>query len=155
MSAFYTVDQVANLIDMHPKTVRRYIQSGKINANKVGSQYRISQNELNSFIGESPANNGEAANNGFDQGIANAALNNQQVDVEVNSSVDIFGVDSSAAAFLTQRVLSVLNKLVDVRADCIYYESQHKLKVLLFGNIETTDQMLKHINILVSQSNIK
>ena len=148
MSTYYTVEQVASFIDMHPKTVRRYIQSGKINANKVGSQYRISQSELNSFIGRPAANNGSMQDD-----IEPITPLNHPAKVEVNTSVDIFAVDSSSAAFLTQRVLCVLNKLADVRADCIYYEPQQKLKVLLFGNIESTDQMLKHINILISQTN--
>ncbi len=148
MASFYTVEQVANLVDLHPKTVRRYIQSGRLGANKVGSQYRISPIELNKFIGHSGAN-GEITN---DTSEIAPSIHPPLNQVEVNTNVDIFGVDSSTAAFFTQRVLSVLHKLANVRADCIYYEPQHKLKVLLFGNIETTDQMLKHINMLISQA---
>ena len=151
MSPYYTVDQVAKLIDLHPKTVRRHIRSGRLIANKVGTQYRVSQSELNKFIGDT-ASNGQAATTHTVQTSAKGISANG---VEVNTNVDIFGVDSAKAAFLTQRVLSVLNKLVDVRADCIYYDTQNKLKVLLFGNIESTDQMLKHINILINQANIQ
>ncbi len=146
MASFYTVDQVAQLIDMHPKTIRRYIQEGRLSACKVGKQYRVNQHELDKFMGQD-------THTSHPNRPALSASNSNSSDfaIEVSTNIDITGVGSTSAAFLTQRILNVLNKLANVRADCVYYESQFKLKVLLFGNIETTDQMLKHINMLLNQ----
>jgi excisionase family DNA binding protein len=46
---YYTVDEVANLLEVHTKTIRRYIYNGKIQALKVGGQWRIYESALQSY----------------------------------------------------------------------------------------------------------
>lgn len=46
----YTVDQVADQLQVSIKTVRRYIYSGKIAANKIGGQWRISQDNIDGYL---------------------------------------------------------------------------------------------------------
>lgn len=46
----YTVDEVAKQLEVSVKTIRRYIYSGKIAANKIGGQWRISQNQIDDYI---------------------------------------------------------------------------------------------------------
>ena len=62
MPSYFTVDQVAQLIDMHPKTIRRYIQEGRLSACKVGKQYRVNQTELDRFMGREPHTKGSNGN---------------------------------------------------------------------------------------------
>ena len=47
---FYTVEQVAGLLQLHWQTVLNYIKSGKLKALKLGKGYRISKEVLNAFI---------------------------------------------------------------------------------------------------------
>lgn len=49
-NSFYTVEQVAELLQVHWQTVLNYIKSGKLKAVKLGRGYRISQEALNVFI---------------------------------------------------------------------------------------------------------
>ena len=49
MDNLLTVRQVAILLKVHPLTIRRYINEGKLKAIKVGNNVRISQTDLNSF----------------------------------------------------------------------------------------------------------
>lgn len=42
----YTVDDVAQLVDRNPVTVRRWIRRGYIKAARIGREYRISEAEL-------------------------------------------------------------------------------------------------------------
>jgi excisionase family DNA binding protein len=46
----YTVDEVAEQLQVSVKTIRRYIYSGKIAANKIGGQWRISQEHIDAYI---------------------------------------------------------------------------------------------------------
>ncbi|MBG0787603.1 MAG: helix-turn-helix domain-containing protein, partial [Anaerolineaceae bacterium] len=32
---YYTVEQIAEIINLHPKTIQRYIREGRLNAQKV------------------------------------------------------------------------------------------------------------------------
>ncbi len=51
---FLTVDEVAQRLNVHPDTVRRWIRAGEINALSLGGPagYRIPQAELDRFIKE-------------------------------------------------------------------------------------------------------
>jgi excisionase family DNA binding protein len=46
----YTVDEVAIRLDVSIKTIRRYIYSGKIAANKIGGQWRISEDSIEAYL---------------------------------------------------------------------------------------------------------
>lgn len=50
MNKIYTVDDAATLLDVSVKTIRRYIYSGKIAANKIGGQWRMSQEQIDAYF---------------------------------------------------------------------------------------------------------
>ena len=45
-----TIEQVAQILNLHSKTIRRYINEGTINANKMGGQWRIKTEDLKRFM---------------------------------------------------------------------------------------------------------
>jgi len=51
-NTFYTVEQVAELLQVHWQTVLNYIKSGKLKALKLGKGYRIPKEAMNQFIQE-------------------------------------------------------------------------------------------------------
>lgn len=46
-----TVEQAAEELNLHPKTLLRYIRDGKLPATRVGKSYRIVRANLNAFAG--------------------------------------------------------------------------------------------------------
>ncbi|MBN9569617.1 MAG: helix-turn-helix domain-containing protein, partial [Alphaproteobacteria bacterium] len=48
---FYSVEQVAERLGLHVKTVRSYIREGKLNAVRIGKQYRIAHADLAALTG--------------------------------------------------------------------------------------------------------
>lgn len=51
----YTVEQFAERLKLHPKTVLRFIREGRLRAVKVGRSYRILRTELEAFGLSAPA----------------------------------------------------------------------------------------------------
>jgi excisionase family DNA binding protein len=51
-NSFYTVEQVAELLQVHWQTVLNYIKSGKLKAVKLGRGYRISKDAVDNFVKE-------------------------------------------------------------------------------------------------------
>jgi len=49
MDEFYTINQAAITLKIHPLTVRRYIKEGKLKAYRVGGNIRIAVNDLRAF----------------------------------------------------------------------------------------------------------
>jgi excisionase family DNA binding protein len=50
-ASFVTVEQAAEHLGLHPKTVLRYIRDGRLPATRVGKSYRIVRAELDAFAG--------------------------------------------------------------------------------------------------------
>lgn len=46
-----TVDQAAEQLKLHPKTVIRYIRDGRLPATRIGKSYRIERARLDAFAG--------------------------------------------------------------------------------------------------------
>ena len=46
----YTVAEVAEILKVHINTVRRLLKSRKLESIRVGNQYRISEEQLNSYL---------------------------------------------------------------------------------------------------------
>ena len=49
MEEYYTVNQVAITLKVHPLTIRRYIKEGKLKAYRAGGNIRIAVNDLRNF----------------------------------------------------------------------------------------------------------
>ena len=53
---FYTVDKVAEMLDVHPVTVRRWIDKGKLKAFRPtddgSSKYKIRKEDFEKFISD-------------------------------------------------------------------------------------------------------
>ncbi|NLI21034.1 MAG: helix-turn-helix domain-containing protein [Clostridiales bacterium] len=59
IGSFYTVDQIAELLLIHPKTIQRYIREGKLHATKIGKRWRVSGHDLSRFTEDAPGLEGE------------------------------------------------------------------------------------------------
>lgn len=47
---FFTTEQVANILQVHPFTILKYIKQGKLKGYKLGRVYRIKESEINKFL---------------------------------------------------------------------------------------------------------
>ena len=54
----YTLKEIATGVGVHYQTVKGWVADGKLNANKVGRSYRVTEEELNRLIEGNSANSG-------------------------------------------------------------------------------------------------
>ena len=50
MDRIYNLEEVANILQVHVQSVRRYIKSGARRAAKIGKSYRVQEKDLQAFI---------------------------------------------------------------------------------------------------------
>ena len=50
--AFYTIREVADLVQVHQRTVRRWIHAKSLPAHRLGRQWRISKDDLHVFLAQ-------------------------------------------------------------------------------------------------------
>lgn len=51
---YYTVEQISEMLSIHPKTVQRYIREGKLRAAKIGKGWRVTGHDLSAFAENLP-----------------------------------------------------------------------------------------------------
>lgn len=47
---FYTVGEIAELLDFSWRTIQRRIKSGELKASRIGNRYRITREDLIAFL---------------------------------------------------------------------------------------------------------
>lgn len=154
---FYTIDQVAQILGMHHKTIRKFISDSKLNANKVGKQWRIAKQDLDAFM-EINNNNGNSIDkntykeSGIEFTVDKSNPTNKFSKVNVSTVIDINEVDREEYERLSSLLLAIMNSS-DARINrstmnLKYTENENKLRVMLWGNIKFTEELLDSISIL-------
>lgn len=157
---FYTVDQIAEILGMHHKTIRKFITEGKLRANKVGKQWRISGHDLSLFMENNNVNirnKNEAEDEKIEFSTSNDNINKTNK-INISTVVDINEVDMDEYRRISNMLLAVMNskdyKMRNSTINIKYYQKDKNLKIMLWGDMEFTKEMLDYISILTENKDI-
>jgi len=134
-SGFLSIDQVAERLGLHVRTVRRYVREGRLGAVRIGKQYRVAREALDALTGRPAA-------------VAADAPAARHIEVSIIMHVD--GVDGETAARVSSGLMAAVNgrpeEAVPLRIDTVYDPARARLKVILNGSAATTAGLLKFAN---------
>ncbi|SCZ03037.1 helix-turn-helix domain-containing protein [Alkaliphilus peptidifermentans] len=153
---FYTIDQIAALLGMHHKTIRKFITEGKLGASKVGKQWRISGHDLSVFMEK---NNDNICNEEIEEelNIDYSTVGNEketiQRRVNVSTVIDINEIEKDQYMRVSNTLIAVANckdpeiskSTINVKFD----EKDKRVRVILWGSIEFIENMLSTISMIV------
>ena len=78
MEKYFTTEQVANILQVHPFTILKFIKSGKLKGIKLGRVYRIKESDVQEFL--------EERMTGSKKTVKKEELKEEKIDKEVNKS---------------------------------------------------------------------
>ena len=158
---FYTIDQIAEILGMHHKTIRKFITEGKLRANKVGKQWRISEHDLNLFMEDNSVNiksNNKLESEKIEFSNGDIDINNRTSKINVSTVIDINEVDIDEHRRISNTILALMNskdsKMGNSTINIKYYKSDKNLKVMLWGNIKFTYEMLDFISTIIEDNSL-
>jgi excisionase family DNA binding protein len=137
----FSIEQVAEHLGLHVKTVRNYVREGRLKAVRIGKQYRIAAADLAAMMGRPVS-----------------TLEPQPVrrtrHVEVYSVVEVDAVSPQLSERVTNMLLGAANGRDNAQEDrlqvqAIYDAPRGRLKLILIGSIDTTNALLKVIKAMV------
>ena len=137
MPDLYSVEQVAELLNLHVRTVRNYVREGRLKAVRIGKQYRIAREDVEAMTGK-----------------PTAPLDRESVPrrrhVEVSSIVEIDAISPDTMMRLSNLLTAVPKSRPEsdepLRVETIYNQERARLKVILTGSIPTCTALLQAIN---------
>lgn len=141
---FYIVDQIANMLNIHPKTIQRYIREGKLRATKIGKGWRISGHDLSTFI-----------ENSHDERISSdirpdrSTVASAVIDVPVDRKDDAVHIMNIITAAMNSKPFEYGRSSMQSQ----YIENENMIRITLWGNIRFTSIMLDTITALTEQNN--
>ena len=134
----YTVDQVAERLNLHAKTIRRYIRDGRLKAKRIGKEYRVSRIDLDEFAG---APSSEPVN--------------RTRQVTVSSIVDVDAISPGDSHRITTLLMAALNSRKGEpdypRVDTIYYEERGRLRITITAGAPLTCDLIRMVESLAAK----
>ncbi|MFI9816514.1 helix-turn-helix domain-containing protein [Saccharothrix variisporea] len=132
----YSVEQVADRLGLHVRTVRGYIRSGRLKAVRIGKQYRIARADLAALLGRPDP---------------------PRRAVEVSTVVEVDGVDGAGADRLGTLVLASVGTAPDaahpLRVQTLFDEERNRMKIVVFGGPAATADVLHLIAAVLDADN--
>ena len=133
----YSVEQVADVLGLHVRTVRNYVREGRLKAVRIGKQYRIAREDLEAMTGR-----------------PTTPLDRESVPrerhVEVSCIVEIDAISPETMMRLANMLTAAAKGRPEgdeaLRVETIYNQERARLKVILTGSIASCTALLNGIN---------
>jgi excisionase family DNA binding protein len=134
MNELYSVEQVAQRLGLHVRTVRTYVRDGRLRAVRIGKQYRIARSDLEELTGAA---------------VTDPVPPPTRRHVEVSSIVAIDAISPEAAQRVSTTLVAVTNGPNDgapVRVQTLYDPERGRLKVVILGDLADTTDLLRVVS---------
>jgi excisionase family DNA binding protein len=134
----FTVDEVAGRLNLHVKTVRRFIREGRLPAKRIGKEYRITRAALDEFAGTTA-----------DPGDAPIPRTRQ---VLVSSIVDVDAISPEDSQRIITLIMASLNTRRGEqdfpRVDSLYDADRGRLRIMITASPTLTCDLVRTIGVL-------
>jgi excisionase family DNA binding protein len=139
--SFYSVEQISEMLSIHPKTIQRYIREGKLRASKIGKSWRVAGHDLSVFT-ERMENTKQNSD---------AIVPEDRIKISSVIDIDIYTRDEA------ERLINLLNAALNHKPPeygrstmhLQYIEPEHKLRLTLWGNAKFMEAMIGFISEMI------
>ncbi len=145
---YFTVDQIADMLNMHPKTIQRYIREGKLRANKIGKSWRITGHDLSLFT---------EREHQIIENISHADKigkpKDERIKISAVADIEVSGINESMQIInmLNAGLIGKSSEYGNSTMTTQYIPSEYKVRVMLWGTVEFIKVMLDSLSILTNK----
>jgi excisionase family DNA binding protein len=131
MSEWYSLDDVADRLGLHVRTVRNYVRDGRLSAVRIGKQYRVSDADLRALTGGSGGSSRPRR-------------------IEATSVLDVDGIDPDAAERLEALIRGLPKGPRAPHVDVV--REGDRLKVIVVGSVEANAELLRFVAAMAGEA---
>jgi len=134
---FYTVEQISQMLTIHPKTIQRYIREGRIRAVKIGKSWRISGHDLSRFT------------EGTEQEGTKSPSRSAPVRISISAVADIEAGERERAIHILNALTALMNSKPFDAGACTMHsqilEPEMIVRITLWGDITPVSVILQSL----------
>lgn len=145
MKDYYTVEQISDMLKIHPKTIQRYIREGRLRATKIGKSWRVTGHDLSIFI----ENNGDEGLSS-EKPTSHSVIASSVIDIITDGKEDAIRIMNTLTAALNAKPPEYGQSSMQSQ----YIERENMVRVTLWGGIRFMAVMMDTIATLTNH-NIK
>ncbi len=135
---FYSVEEISQMLELHPKTVRRFIREGKIPGKKLGREWKVAREDFIAYAHGELAGTGEKEVRTFSPPAQR---------ISVSAVIELHEKDSEEASRLSNSLIAMLNAKDPAwgpaRYDLIYHPEDGKARFVLYGSPIFISEIMK------------
>jgi excisionase family DNA binding protein len=128
----YSVDEVAEQLGLHVRTVRGYVRDGRLPAVRIGKQYRITRENLETFVGSPVVDPPEVARH-------------RHVDVSTIVEIDVVSPETAHRVSTLLTAMRTDAAEQPLRVQTAYDEGRARMKVVVLGGLADTRHLLEYL----------
>jgi len=145
-----SVEQVAQMMDMHTRTIRRYIKEGKLVAAKFGGQWRVKRSDLKNLMSDSEfLEESETIWTSNVENFLQGKSTKGDHPLQICSIADCY-LEKNKINQLSQQLLKLMNSADEDRAyakfQYMYDEKRNKARFILWGNPKFVQKLIAEIS---------
>jgi len=145
----YTIEELKGILNLHPKTIIRFIHEGKIQGNKIGRSWMVAEKDLKKYVhGELKQDNNIHSNETDYASLESRISTSAVIEIKEQNSEEASRISNSIMAMLNSNNLS---DKINFRFDFIYYPESQKSKYIVYGTPKKIIEILKVFEILSKQ----
>ncbi len=140
----YSISDLTSVLNLHPKTILRFIHEGKIKARKIGRSWMVTENDLELYC------HGELTNKHLPQ----SSLSSDSIEdrITVSAVVEIVEQDSEDASRISNSLMAMLNSEISPNGkphfNFFYYPEIQKAKYVFYGTPRFIGRILESFDVL-------
>jgi excisionase family DNA binding protein len=143
---YYSVEQISELLNIHPKTIQRYIREGKLRACKIGKSWRVTGHDLSVFTENSKENHEEQSMGSVKQRTDRVTAS-CVVDIGVDDRDEAIRIVNTLTAALNTKPAEYGRSTMHVQ----FLETEYKVRAALWGSTKFMTAMLGFISAFTDQ----
>ena len=144
----YSVNEIAEILELHPKTVQRFIREGKLKARKIGRAWKINVDDFKEYAHAELA---ETESQNTDENPTSAIADR----LTVSAVIELHEAGDTEAARISNTLIAVLNgkdpAWGKARYDYIYQPETGTARFILYGSPLFISSIMKMLEPLLGE----
>lgn len=141
------IEKVSQILGMHPKTIRKYIRDGLLKGHKIGGEWRVKVENLESFINKDEYVEEQKKNQMRKlKDFIDGNYDISQSKIEICSIMDIYVEDKGMAEKIMINLMTEINNKNDdsesIRCEYNFEESKNRARFVFWGQPKIISKLL-------------